>query len=393
MEKIVAFHELNYKTKVQVLTEVPGVVTLMGAFSDFCNGYCLAGTGALGLRVALSDREDNTVRVYDATRSDKKHFSLTALKPRKEDRWALYIKAVMTTLQEEGVRFAHGYDITIKGALLFCDQITVCESVIMGVLMAFSQALGLGYDRRDYIRLAYHSATEHCGISIRLRDLITVCYAQEGKVFFFDLLSSNYEIRNYPFVSSEEQEYYGIIVDPSLPPQILRDEIEEKRIDARLCLKELKKHIGKDCKLRNYPVKDLKSHIIKELDEHVRRTCEYVISESQYVSRGCQAMMDNDASSFGRCLSNIYIGMRDVFEVTCPEVDWLIRRAGETEGVLGASYVSNGDSGSIFMILNREGEENFSKCMDDYKKIFDFTVKTRPFRPGGPAHIVKEIAR
>ena len=80
MEKIVAFHELNYKNKVEVLSQVPGVVTLMGAFSDFCSGYCIAGTGALGLRVAISRRDDNTVRLYDATRADKKHFNLSSLK-------------------------------------------------------------------------------------------------------------------------------------------------------------------------------------------------------------------------------------------------------------------------------------------------------------------------
>ena len=85
MEKIVAFHELNYKEKVTVMAEVPGVVTVMGAFSDFCDGYCLAGTGALGLRVALSPRDDMVVRVYDATRGDKKRFNLTVLKHRKEE--------------------------------------------------------------------------------------------------------------------------------------------------------------------------------------------------------------------------------------------------------------------------------------------------------------------
>ena len=119
MEKVAAFHELNYKKKVEVLAQVPGVVTLMGAFSDFCNGYCIAGTGALGLRVAMSARDDNLVRVYDATKSDKKHFNLNSLKYRKEDRWANYVKAVFSILSEEGVTFPHGFDITLKGALLF----------------------------------------------------------------------------------------------------------------------------------------------------------------------------------------------------------------------------------------------------------------------------------
>ncbi len=391
MEKIVAFHELNYKKRVQTLVEVPGVVTLMGAFSDFCEGYCLAGTGALGLRVAMSWRDDTTVRVYDATRSDKKHFTVTSLKYRKEDRWANYVKGVFSILEGEGVHFTQGFDITLKGALLYCDQITVCESVLMGTLMALSDIMHLGLTRKDFIRLAWRIATEYCNISIRLRDLITVSYAQTGKLFFFDLQSSDYELVDYPFAKADGAPVYGIIVDPSLPPQILRDEIEEKRIDARLCCKELKKHLPEDVTLRNYPVHDLKSHIIRDLDEHVRHTCEYVISETQYVKKGLQAIKSADPRLFGKCLNSIYIGMRDVFEVTCPEVDWLIRRAGELNDVYGASYVSNGDSGSIFMMLGANGEEAFSRCMDDYRRIFDFTVKRRFFNPGGCAHIVENL--
>ena len=199
MEKIVAFHELNYKEKVQVMVEIPGVVTLMGAFSDFCNGYCIAGTGTLGLRVALSDRSDNTVRVYDATKGDKKHFTLNSLKYKKEDRWGNYIKGVMSVLIEEGVNIPHGYDITLKGALLYCDQLTVSASVIMGVLMAMDSALSLGFDKKEIIRLSYKIATSYCSVSIRLRDLITVSYAQPGKVLFFDLQSVSYELIDYPF--------------------------------------------------------------------------------------------------------------------------------------------------------------------------------------------------
>ena len=275
-----------------------------------------------------------------------------------------------------------------------CDRITVSESVIMGMLMALDGSLALGYTRKDFIRIAYRVATEYCGISIRLRDLITVSYAQPGKVFHFDLQSSSYELMDYPFMNSEDPRgggLYAIIVDPSLPPQILRDEIEEKRADAHECCRELRKHLPEDYTLRTYPVNDLKSHIIRDLDEHVRHTCEYVISETRYVERARQAILDADGRMFARCLSNIYIGMRDVFDVTCPEVDWLIRRAGEVDGVYGACYVSNGDSGSIFMVLDRKGEQDFVRCMDDYKRIFDFRAKTRPFMPGGPAHVVREV--
>ena len=116
-----------------------------------------------------------------------------------------------------------------------------------------------------------------------------------------------------------------------------------------------------------------------------------MITESQIVQKGRNAIKEKKARSFGRYLNDLYIGMRDVFDVTCPEVDWLIKRAGEAEGVYGASYVSNGASGSIFMILEEDGETAIKSCMDEFKRIFDFTPETRPFNPGGPAAVLRDF--
>lgn len=392
MEKIVAFHELNYKEKVTVMAEVPGVVTVMGAFSDFCDGYCLAGTGALGLRVALSPRDDMVVRVYDATRGDKKRFNLTVLKHRKEDRWANCVKGVFHAIATRGVKFPHGFDMTFKGALLYCDDLTVTASVVMGTILALDKALGLGLGRDERIHMAYNVATSFCKVPVRFRDLVTVSYAEKGRLLYFDLQNGTFELVDYPFQYEEGGDGpYSLIVDPSLPPQILREELEEKRIDARACCRVLKSRLPQESSLRSYPVKDLRNHTIVELDEHVRHTCQFVLSETQLVVRGRKAIQEADASLFGKCLSDVYLGMRDVFDVMCPEVDWLIRRAGELDHIYGASYVSNGASGSILMILDRKGEEALSALADDYKHFFDFQMKTRFFRPGGVAHVVDEI--
>ena len=102
-----------------------------------------------------------------------------------------------------------------------------------------------------------------------------------------------------------------------------------------------------------------------------------------------KALESDDAVSFAKQLSSIYFGMRDVFEITCPEVDWLIKRAGETEGIFGASLVSNGATGSIFLVLDKKGEESYQQVLNEYKRIFDFTPETRRFLPGSRIKVIK----
>lgn len=385
MDKIATFHMENYKVKPDIICQVPGVCTLMGAFSDFCKGYSITGTGTLGLRIAISKRNDDVVRIYNATRNDKKQFSFSQIKFRKEDKWANFIKGAISILLEQNILPIHGLDITIKGALLFCDNLTISVAITAGMISALNSEFSLGLDKSAIIRLTYSAITKFCNLNCRFRDIVTLMNAEEGKVFCFDLQTMNYALRDFTF----SNDIYCLVVDPNVPPQILREEIEEKRQDAHDCCKKLSAFLPAEYKLRTYPIKELKSHIISTLSEHERRTCEYVITETNYAERGMKALESGDAVNFAKHLSSIYFGMRDVFEITCPEVDWLIKRASEIEGIYGASLVSNGATGSIFLVLDKNGEEAYMGVLNDYKRIFDFNPEVRRFTPGSSIKVIK----
>ena len=386
MDKIAAFHTDNFKVKPDIICQVPGVCTLMGAFADFCKGYCVTGTGTLGLRIAVSKRDDDIVKIFNATRNDKKQFAYSNIKYRREDRWANFVKGAVSILVDEEIMKPQGLDITVKGALLYCDNLTISVAITVGLLVALNEEFSLGLDRAAIIRLAYTAITKFSSLNCRLRDIITLMHAQEGKVLCFDLQTMNHRLIDFPFGGEDA---YCLVVDPNVPPQILREEIEEKRQEAHDCCKKLSASLPGEYRLRNYPVKDLKSHIIAGLSEHERRTCEYVISETLATEKGFRALETSDSRLFAKQLSSIFFGMRDVFEITCPEVDWLIKRASETDGVYGASLVSNGATGSIFMVLDEKGEASYRAVLDDYRRIFDFDPEVRRFVPGGSIKVIR----
>ena len=385
MDKIATFHMENYKVKPDIICQVPGVCTLMEAFSDFCKGYSITGTGTLGLRISISKRDDDSVRIYNATRNDKKQFTFSQIKYRKEDKWANFIKGAISILLEQNILPLQGLDITIKGALLFCDNLTISVAITAGMISALNSEFNLNLDKSAIIRLTYAAITKFANLNCRFRDIVTLMNAEEGKVFCFDLQTMNYALHDFTF----SDDIYCLVVDPNVPPQILREEIEEKRQDAHECCKKLSASLPNEYKLRTYPIKELKSHIISGLSEHERRTCEYVITETKAAERGMKALESGDAVSFAKQLSSIYFGMRDVFEITCPEVDWLIKRASEIDGIYGASLVSNGATGSIFLVLDKKGEEEYMGVLNEYKRIFDFNPEFRRFTPGSNIKVIK----
>ena len=164
MDKIATFHMENYKVKPDIICQVPGVCTLMGAFSDFCKGYSITGTGTLGLRISISKRDDDSVRIYNATRNDKKQFTFSQIKYRKEDKWANFIKGAISILLEQNILPLQGLDITIKGALLFCDNLTISVAITAGMISALNSEFNLNLDKSAIIRLTYAAITKFANL-------------------------------------------------------------------------------------------------------------------------------------------------------------------------------------------------------------------------------------
>lgn len=389
MDKIIVCHEEYYETSPELITEVPGVCTLMGAFSDFCKGYCLTGTGSLALRVAISRRDDSTISLYDATRNEKKQFSLGSLKFKKDDKWVSYIKGALSQLISDGYTVPCGLNITLKGALLYCDNLTLSSAISVGLLKALNELFSFNIDNNTIIRISYQALNLYSKIHPRVRDLITMLYAEEGKVIYFDLTSMNYTLLDYPFSDSDNGGAFGIIVDPQIPPQILRNDIEETRQDAHDCCINLAKCITDGTPLRELSIRELKSRVITGITEHERRTCEHVIVETAKVQKGVSFLEKGFAPGFGRALSDIYISLRDTFNIICPEVDWLMKRASEVRDVYGGSLISYGALGSLYLVLTKEAFEEYSQKFAEYEVIFGFKPETRIFYPHGPAKVVR----
>ena len=68
MYRVLVHHRNEYGEEPEVVVDVPGVMTILGSYSDFCDGYALMCTNTQGLRLAISRRADNTVKVYNIIR-------------------------------------------------------------------------------------------------------------------------------------------------------------------------------------------------------------------------------------------------------------------------------------------------------------------------------------
>jgi galactokinase len=129
---------------------------------------------------------------------------------------------------------------------------------------------------------------------------------------------------------------------------------------------------------------------LRDLDDDVRRHCIHAMKEVEAVKNAEKALRDQDIASFAKTIYHSHESLRDYYEVSCPEIDWLVKRAQETPGVLSARMTGRGFGGCTYTFLEPDAEKTFEEHRDDYERIFGFHPIFHTFKVGTGARIIHD---
>ena len=118
---------------------------------------------------------------------------------------------------------------------------------------------------------------------------------------------------------------------------------------------------------------DAHKHLIK--DEVVLKRVEHVICEDDRVLRSVDALGKGDIDEFGRLMNASHDSLRDLYEVTCLELDTLVDEARKISGTVGSRMTGAGFGGSTVSIVEENSVDEFiEKVGKAYTEITGLTA-------------------
>ncbi|MDR1894485.1 MAG: galactokinase [Spirochaetales bacterium] len=379
MIDLAEIHKNEYGCKPEVVGSAPGVLNILGEHTDYNEGYVLQMALPQRSYVALSRRKDNSLRFYSHNLLERKRTTIPNLKFKKEDRWANLCKGVLAGFMEEGHSFK-GLDITIYSEVPPRIGLGSSTSICAAAAAALNGLFSLKFKNLDLIKIVSDAEIVFMGLARTLSDAFTACIAKPGKLFFLDLRNLDYG--HLPLDLSGR----AFLVTNSNVPIIAEEaDLIEFRENCQRCVDYLnRKRPGRT--LRDYSSRDLKFGM-GLMPENSRRLCLHVLSENERVLEAQEAVKNGDLAALGKLMFRSHESLRDNYEVSCPELDWLVKRAGETEGVLGARMTGCGFGGCTVTLLNQGAAETFEKRLEEYEHIFGFVVEKFYCQPGGGVEV------
>jgi galactokinase len=364
-----------------VIAQAPGRLHFLGEHGYPGAGLYLSAAIDRWVKVAVSARKDSSLRFYAADLGERKRTTLANLKFKREDRWANYIKTAIHVFAELGFP-VKGANFTITGNIP--QQIGLASSSAIEVAAAVA------------LRGFLHAKTGDMDLAMRLADAHQVLFGKPGDLadYITGLTARNDQFliidESGPSVIKIKSPFSRckfIIMDSRVPRFGIDGELDSRREDIKSGLAMLSQ--GREgASFREFAAMDLVESL-GNLPEEIRRRSLHIVQEIRRVFGARDYLIRGDLPDFSRLVFNSHESLRDLYEVSCPEIDWMVKRAQETIGVYGARMTGQGFGGCTYTIIKNEMVAEFKNRLEDYERIFGFHPSVYEVKLATGSKIVK----
>ncbi len=346
----------------------PGRVNLIGEHTDYNLGFVLPMALELACYTAAAPRPDRRLRVFSENYGEAREWpveDLSAAAP--TGHWSDYPLGVARELVRAGfaVRPAN---------LLVWSTVPpgsgLSSSAALEVSVALALLEGRPIEPLELVKLCRRAENEFVGAPCGIMDQYVAVFGRKGAAIRIDCRSLEHEAVQLPAgvailaVNSMVKHQLGSSAYPERVAQCreaaarlgvpsLRDATLERLEQARAALPEL-----------------------------VFRRARHVVTENARVEEFTAACAAGDLAAMGRLLAASHQSLRDDYEVSCEELDFLVETALAIPGVLGARMTGGGFGGCTVNLMEAGAEERFrSNIAEAYRRRFGREAQIYPCVP------------
>ncbi len=333
----------------------PGRINLIGEHTDYNDGFVLPTSINKEIYLAVSPRTDSVGRLYAVDLSDRFEFDLKHIaKSRK--RWANYLIGITDQLIKRGFSI-NGFDCAFGGDVPIGAGLSSSAAIETGLAFALNTLFSLGIETTQLAKISQASENQFVGVNCGIMDQFANLLGRKKSVFKLDCRTL--EFSYYPF---DHDDLSIVLCDTGVSRSLATSEYNLRRVQCNAGVMALSIHCEGIRNLRDVSLDMLGEHSA-ELDPVVYKRCKYVVEENERVQTACASLERGDMSRFGELLYASHRGLRDEYEVSCKELDFLVDASRGIPGVIGARMMGAGFGGCTLNLIEKGAVADFKKEM------------------------------
>jgi galactokinase len=321
----------------------PGRVNLIGEHTDYNLGFVLPGAIDKAIYMEIKSNGGRRCRLFSADYGE--HFEFEPGSDELPERqWARYIFGVVGEIGKLG-KTVEGFDCVFGGDVPLGAGLSSSAALESVTGFALNDLFELGLSRRDLARVGQMSEHNSVGVRCGIMDQFASLFGEKGKLIRLDCRSLEYKMTPFDPVGCKV-----LLLDTQVKHSLASSAYNERREQCEAGVAVVARHAAGVESLRDVTFEQLETYR-NEMTPVVYRRCHYVLSENRRLLEACEALERDDYATFGQNMFGSHDGLSKEYEVSCPELDFLVDHVRRVDGVLGARMMGGGFGGCTINII------------------------------------------
>jgi galactokinase len=359
----------KFVQKNSVIARSPGRINLIGEHTDYNNGFVLPAAIDKAAYIVITPRSDREIHLHSVDMKEDYQTTVTTLSKSADMSWPNYILGVIAQFVQAGITVG-GFDASLTGDIPIGAGLSSSAAVECAVVLAMNELYAAGLDKFSMVKLAQRAENEFVGVQCGIMDQFASMFGKHNHVIKLDCRSLAFE-----YVPFNMEGIKILLLDTNVKHSLGSSEYNVRRKQCETGVAWIQRWLPEVKSLRDATIEMLDKYVLNE-DLVIYQRCKYVVEENNRLLAACKDLEQGNIPAFGARMYQSHHGLSKLYEVSCPELDFLVTHVQDNPVVLGARMMGGGFGGCTINLVKEDAIEKLvAETTLAYKKAMNKVLK------------------
>lgn len=329
-----------------VLVRSPGRVNIIGEHTDYNEGFVLPAAIDKAIYVAIGKRDDDTIHIFSNEFGEEHQSPLNNLQPSKQH-WANYVLGVADQLQLRGYKI-EGFNLVFDGDIPIGAGMSSSAAVECATAFGLNEIFNLNIPTLELVEISQKAEHTFAGVLCGIMDQFASMFGKKDHLIKLDCRSLKYE-----YVPLKLDGIKIVLMNTNVKHSLASSEYNTRRLQCTEGVAMVKEFIPEVHSLRDITMPMLDKYVMPK-DDVIYKRCKYVLEENTRLLQAAEDLKKGEIASLGKRMFLSHNGLKNEYEVSCAELDFLVDFVSKEEAVLGARMMGGGFGGCTINLVKED---------------------------------------
>lgn len=359
----------TFNQNPNMISVAPGRINVIGEHTDYNLGYSMPAAINRWVIICFSYRNDSTIKIASESFNTNMEYTIgKSFHPTES--WMKYMHGALEIFQRTET-IDRGFNAYIWGNVPLGSGVSSSAALEVATMGLLRKAYNGNFDDVILVKNCQKIEHEFLGVKSGLLDQYASQLSKAGK-----LMSLDFQSLSHHYFDAAIGKFCWVLVNTKVKRELAGSKYSERVEETQAGLEQLK---SKNSKIQNF--RDINLLDVDLIENRViKQRIKHFVTENKRVIDTAIAFENNNLEEVGKLLLESHYSLKDDYEVSCDELDFLVEKAKQFDGFLGGRMMGGGFGGCTINLIDKSKLGQFeSYILPAYKAKFNIDGEVYAF--------------